>query len=558
MALAVLISSPAEVERFTALGLDLGSRLDEPVAFLCPEPQPADDCKKSDGDRSADRASGKPAAPVDKEPGFPVKTSFLQSTREHVARHIGTLRYGFVQNDVFEISWKIEDIRKWLVNNHESSQLGYFDIDILVIPVLRGAGLEYALAEKELLFETSQVDTILLCVDESCSGRLPLNRIGVTGQNQADLLTASAFARRFANVQVTRRDDTHPDAGQQTVILGIPGKSRQTRIDNNALWKKLRKDESLPVAMVLNPADSPVERFNSAIDDRLRDWFHAYQLSREDRVRLSGKLEAGATSSPEYVLFMSVATILACIGLIQDSPAVIIGAMLVAPLMTPLLGAGLAMIFGNRPLFAKALRTIVVGVLIAYAIGTLVGLFSLFVPDYLFAGGGLSLTSEMIARSQPNLLDPFIGLAAGLAGGFAIGRDGQIGTVAGVAIAAALVPPIATAGLETALAIYAAYLDGNLWTFQELLRQDPAALLQKHGLIGDSSRSTTHVHLVTAPLILFALNACAAIIGAYAGLRMVGMHRTLKPRRSPAWVFAFQLMLLVLICLLMILPLILY
>ncbi|MDG2014790.1 MAG: DUF389 domain-containing protein [Pirellulaceae bacterium] len=560
MAIAVLISSPAEAERFTAIGLDLAARLDQSVVFLCVKPTGAAvEKKKTDTSKRKPPAENEGDSPKpESDSVFRESTSYVKSTREWIVKQIGTMTFGFVPTDVLEVPSGIEALRVWLTQNHESNQLGHFEIETLFIPMLRGAGLEHARAPKERLFEISQLETVFINVDQSCSARMPLNNIAVTGQTENDILNASRFARRFSSVRVRRLQSDTTEQAEDCVILGIPGKAQQTRIDNQPRWKALRKDENFPVSMILNPADSLGERINSAVDDKLRHWFRAYQLSREDRIKLSGKLEAGAASSPEFILFMGVATFLACIGLIQDSAAVIIGAMLVAPLMTPLLGAGLAMIYGNRPLFFKALRSITLGVLIAYVIGTIFGLFSLAVPDYLFAGNGLVLTNEMIARSQPNLLDPFIGFAAGLAGGFAIGRDGQIGTVAGVAIAAALVPPIASAGLETALALHCTILDGNFMTLIELVKRDPGSILARHDLLNDAPRATTHVHLISAPLILFALNACATIIGAFIGLRMVGMHRTSRARTSRNWVFTLLMLLISIILLLMLLPLIMF
>lgn len=557
MAIAVLVSSTTEAERFTAFGLDLAARLKSPVVFLCVQPNP-DSEKNTKGEKPKGETTKSEKTNDStisaKVPAFSVAKSYVELTRNHVIKHIGTMAYGFVLNDAMEVPNEVEKIRKWICSSHESPQLGHFSIDTLFIPMLRGAGLEHAREEKDLLFESSRIETIYLSL-EQVHGRLPLNNIGVAGENHDDVLNASRFARRFANVQVRKVNDDQRDPDQLCVVVATHGKSNQTRIDNSPGWKTYRNDSSLPVVMLLNPADTRRERIHSALDDKIQHWFQAYQLSREDRIRLSKKLEAGAASSPEFILFMAVATFLACIGLIQDSAAVIIGAMLVAPLMTPLLGAGLAMIFANRPLFGKAIRSILLGVTIAFLIGTVVGLFSLYVPAYLLSGNGLSLTNEMISRSQPNLLDPFIGLAAGLAGGFAIGRDGQIGTVAGVAIAAALVPPIATAGLEAALAIQCSILDGDPLTFFRLLQRDPGEILANHNLLNIDHKPTLRVHLISAPLILFALNGCATIIGAFLGLRLVGMHRSSRPRQSRKWVFVFLIVLFIAIVILMIVPL---
>ena len=333
------------------------------------------------------------------------------------------------------------------------------------------------------------------------------------------------------------------------MVMAIHGKAAQTRIDNNKAWNELRRDRELPVAMVINPADSVWDRLLWSLDDRMRVAFAEYQMKRADRERLAQEMTTASRHSAEFVLFMAIATLLACIGLLQDSPAVIIGAMLVAPLMTPLLGAGLAMIQGNRPLFLAALRTILIGISISFGIGMIVGIVSLAVPKELFPNSQLRLTLEMISRSQPNLLDPLIGLAGGLAGGFAIGRDKKIGALAGVAIAAALVPPIATAGLETVIVLAAASSQGIGAAINTLV-SDPATILSDADLISNrvdvTENTTSYVRLVFAPIALFLMNACAVILGAFIGLRLVGMHRSTFPRnqnagcRWPACLFCWR------------------
>ncbi|MGI9515769.1 MAG: DUF389 domain-containing protein [Pirellulaceae bacterium] len=554
MAVAILVSSPAEAERCTAIGLDFAARLDQPLAVLCLQPDPSEASRKTEeGGKDKSKAEPDSDPPTDDDE-FTATTSYADETREIVQRHIATMNYGFVLNDVLEVPCKIDDLRGWLMGYHEAPHLGNFHIETLLLPIIRGAGTEQNKGAKDRLFETAQCETVYVCVDNDQTGRLPLDHIGVIGQGHTELLVAMRFASRLTRLPVTKVDATERDEEQQAIVVGIRGRAGQTRVDNNQ-WNKCRRDTTLPVAMMVNPPDSSWERFGSWFDEKLRKTFHAYQMSREKRIELSNKLENGAKSSTDFILFMSLATFLACIGLIQDSAAVIIGAMLVAPLMTPLLGAGLSMIYGNKPLFWQAIRSITLGVGIAFLIGTFLGLITLILQESLVAIPHLVLTNEMIARSQPNMLDPFVGLAAGLAGGFAIGRDGQIGTVAGVAIAAALVPPIATAGLETAIAIYAAVLHGDISVFFRLIIEDPKDILKPMGLMADDAASTESVHLIIAPVLLFVLNACATIIGAFFGLRMVGMHRTKRPRNSRSWVtVVFMLLLFAMVIFLMVLP----
>ncbi len=464
--------------------------------------------------------------------------------------------------EVFEVPGEVDRIRDWLGNPPASDSLGRIEIDSFFIPIRCGAGKDERLTEKNRLFEISRCQTVLLAVNQQQTAPLSFNPIGFFGESTADQNTAKRFAFRLGSSIALQTTIKERDPSIQCVVMAIPGRLAQTRIDNNKGWNDLCRDPDLPVAMVINPADAVLDRIVWAIDEKTRQVFSDYQMRREERERLAVELTAGTKASPEFVLFMAIATLLACIGLLQNSAAVIIGAMLVAPLMTPMIGAGLAMIQGNRPLFLSAMRAILIGVLISFLISVIAGGIALLVrliPSGLFEGSQLSLTGEMISRSHPNLLDPFIGLAGGLAGGFAIGRDKKIGALAGVAIAAALVPPIATAGLEFVICLASAVRVGSFGMLQQLLMGDPARPLIETGFLSEDHASTKHVRLVLAPLALFAMNACAVILGSNLGLRLVGMHRTTYPKKTQQWVgVTAMLLLLAVILLLMMIPVVAY
>jgi uncharacterized hydrophobic protein (TIGR00271 family) len=121
---------------------------------------------------------------------------------------------------------------------------------------------------------------------------------------------------------------------------------------------------------------------------------------------------------------------------------VVIGAMLVAPLMTPLLGLGLALVQGNRVLAMLSIRSVMFGLCVSLLGGFLVGFTAL---------GFEEPTREMFSRGGPGLLDLSVAFAAGLAAAYASSRPSLIAALPGVAIAAALVPPIATSGLALSL-----------------------------------------------------------------------------------------------------------
>lgn len=141
-----------------------------------------------------------------------------------------------------------------------------------------------------------------------------------------------------------------------------------------------------------------------------------------------------------YVLMCGLSAGIATLGLLQSSAAVVIGAMLVSPLMGPIaaLGLGISSLDGERTI--RAARAVGLGALM----GVLVGM----------AITGLSpirnATPEIIARTAPTLLDLAVALLSGLAGGYAtVHRRGE--TAIGVAIATALMPPLATLGYSIAV-----------------------------------------------------------------------------------------------------------
>ncbi len=179
------------------------------------------------------------------------------------------------------------------------------------------------------------------------------------------------------------------------------------------------------------------------VRQRLGRWFDLAvpQMSRDDRIALFEKLQSGSEWNFDFMTLIALSTAIASLGLLQSSAAVVIGAMLVAPLMTPILGAGLALVQGNLPLMRTAARALAYGYLLALLIG--LGLGLLFpIPE---------LTPELLARGGPTLLDMGVAFLSGIAAAYCLGRPGLLAALPGVAIAAALVPPIATTGASLAL-----------------------------------------------------------------------------------------------------------
>ncbi len=169
--------------------------------------------------------------------------------------------------------------------------------------------------------------------------------------------------------------------------------------------------------------------------ERLFAWTPALQTT--DRIDLFDRLLAGASLSADFLVLMCLSAAIATLGLLQDSTAVVIGAMVVAPLMTPLIAAGLSLVQGNNQLFRRSLTTMAYGVLAALSISVVI---TLIVPRD-------TLTLEVMARGTPTLLDLGVALVSGAAAAYALARPNVAQALAGVAIAAALVPPLASVGI---------------------------------------------------------------------------------------------------------------
>lgn len=164
------------------------------------------------------------------------------------------------------------------------------------------------------------------------------------------------------------------------------------------------------------------------------------QLSPGDYADLVQGLRRGADLNADFLIMLGLAAAIASLGLLQDSPAVVIGSMLLAPLMTPMITSGLAVAQANPNLGRRSLLTIFVGFLLTLTISLLVAEFT----------PGKEMTAQVMARGSPNLLDLLVALASAAAAAYAMARPNLVGAVAGVAIATALVPPLCSVGVSIA------------------------------------------------------------------------------------------------------------
>ena len=144
-----------------------------------------------------------------------------------------------------------------------------------------------------------------------------------------------------------------------------------------------------------------------------------------------------------FTVLLFLSAVIAANGVIEDSTATVIGAMIIAPLMTPILATTAAIVMGNASRAWRSFLLVVVGATGVIALAWLLGTVGVHVVD--FHGN-----SQITSRVSPRLLDLVVALAAGTAGAFATSRDDVADSLPGVAISIALVPPLCVVGISLA------------------------------------------------------------------------------------------------------------
>ncbi|WP_224784954.1 TIGR00341 family protein [Marinihelvus fidelis] len=157
---------------------------------------------------------------------------------------------------------------------------------------------------------------------------------------------------------------------------------------------------------------------------------------RVSREELYDDLCRAARPNIVYIVMVALSTVVAAVGLLRDDVAIVIGAMVIAPLLGPNVALSLAVALGDKGLVKTSLSAIAAGVGIAALVALVIGFFVDVDPS----------TPALLARSNPGPGDILLGLSAGAAGALAF-TTGVPAVVVGVMVAVALLPPLVTAGL---------------------------------------------------------------------------------------------------------------
>ncbi|WP_049934634.1 TIGR00341 family protein [Halalkalicoccus jeotgali] len=215
----------------------------------------------------------------------------------------------------------------------------------------------------------------------------------------------------------------------------------------------------------------PTETVVSERIDSLKDRYQGHRIARDELIAHTEDLAPAAST---FFIFLIVSTLIATTGLLLDSAATIIGAMVIAPLMGPAISASVGAVLADSDITSRGVTLQITGLLTAVL--TAAGLGILLKETALLPPVDIRTIPQVLERTSPNFLSLFLALGSGVAGAVSIIR-GSGSALVGVAIAVALIPPAATAGLGLAWGNPGVVLTAGVLVLVNLLAINLSALI---------------------------------------------------------------------------------
>lgn len=321
---------------------------------------------------------------------------------------------------------------------HPNDQTDQTDFKRILVPTSAGPNTAHALNFLLPLAPQTTITALYVASDykgpdEIALGQARLSQLCdfIDDDNQIDrkAIRASTITEGIINTA---------HQGYDMVVIGASRESAFERVLFGDLVGSVIRQSHRPVIVVREPQDRVAN-----IAWRLQNLFP--RLTKQERGDVFVRVRESARPTQDYYVLITLAATIAAFGLLLNSPAVVIGAMLVAPLMSPMVGVGMAIVLGDTRFLQLSLQAVLRGMAFAMVVGVIVG----------FLRPGQPLTAEVLSRTQPTILDLLVALFAGLAGAYALVRSHAAAALPGVAIAAALVPPLAASGIALSHAQWA-------------------------------------------------------------------------------------------------------
>ena len=221
---------------------------------------------------------------------------------------------------------------------------------------------------------------------------------------------------------------------ENSVMIKVLLREENTEKLLDTLEQKFSQSKGFRINLISLAASVPLPQALEA--PQAKDAEAEANNERISRQELYNSIENNAKVSKMYLALIAFSSVVAAIGLLGNNPVVIIGAMVIAPLLGPIMALSLAITIADRPLARSALKAGLIGLALAVGISATLGYFFSADPT----------NSEIESRLNVNLVDIALALASGGAGALAL-TAGASGALIGVAISASLVPPLVIFGL---------------------------------------------------------------------------------------------------------------
>ncbi|MGB2082267.1 MAG: DUF389 domain-containing protein [Psychrobacter sp.] len=282
--------------------------------------------------------------------------------------------------------------------------------------------------EKSDFFQSDTAETTEKSAQDDSDAEVTVEAEDDTADDPADdtNIAAQSSDNKTANQQKTKNKSSRNNDHQNNDSEDN-NQSKDTDVEDSDAQKS--QDES-DEDEVQEEKEAKLESYKQFVAEQ-------FSNQKVDYPEVRVRIEANALPSKMYFIMNILSAIIASYGLVTNSAAVVIGAMLVAMMLGPITGIALAIIDHRMPLLRKSLFTVIIGVSLVVLVGFIVGWLHKDQP----------LTAEILSRTQPTSMDLMIALAGGTAGAYAMVSPHLSVAVVGVAVATALVPPLAASGI---------------------------------------------------------------------------------------------------------------
>lgn len=242
------------------------------------------------------------------------------------------------------------------------------------------------------------------------------------------------WVQPLAEIWIYPEGDEEAKLVENSVMIKVLLREENTEKLLDTLEQKFSQSKGFRINLISLAASVPLPQALEA--PQAEDAEVEANNERVSRQELYSTIENNARVSKVYLALMVFSSIVAAIGLLGNNPVVIIGAMVIAPLLGPIMALSLAITIADRPLARNALMASLVGLALAVGISAVLGYFFSADPT----------NTEITSRAEVNLVDIALALASGGAGALAL-TTGLSGALIGVAISVSLVPPLVIFGL---------------------------------------------------------------------------------------------------------------